>query len=113
MYGHRSIVRIKRNPARERSINICLIIIVYIFINLIFYDYWLYINGTVLIFILGFFCFYHCKSNNDEADNEYDMSGDNTSYDSDISTPTVIAVPISPSRLNTNEHTIEVQATQI
>ena len=123
MYGHRSIVRIKRNPSRERSINICLILICYIFINLIFSDYWLYINGTVLIFILGFFCFYYFTSNDEETDSEntmddignYSLSSEdeNVLFDSDISTPTIIAVPISPSGLNSNEYIVEVNATQI
>ena len=111
MYAHRSIVRIKRNPARERSINICLIIIVYIFINLIFSDYWLYINGTVLIFILGFFFFYHYKSNNEETDSEDEMS--DISFDSNTSPPTIIALPISPSGLSINDCIVEVNATEI
>ena len=122
MYGHRSIVRIKRNPARERSINICLIIIVYIFINLIFSDYWLYINGTVLIFILVFFSFYHCKSNNEEPDSEDEMSdientcyidNDDISFDSNTSHPTIIALPIPPSGLSINDCILEVNATEI
>ena len=123
MYGHRSIVRIKRNPSRERSINICLIIISYIFINLIFSDYWLYINGAVLICILSFCFFYYCCfSNYDETDIEINMNSENISYssdndnisiDSDTSLPTVIAVPISPSGLNSNRYIVEINATQL
>ena len=97
-------------------------IIVYIFINLIFSDYWLYINGTVLIFIFGFFFFYYCKSNNEETDSEEDMSdienmsyieNDNIPFDSDTSHPTVIAFPISPSGLSINECIVEVDAFEI
>ena len=122
MYGHRSIVRIKKKPSREKNINICLILICYIFINLIFSDYWLYINGTVLIFIVFFF-FYYYTSNDKGTDRENTMNDignlplssedDNVLFDSDISTPTVIAVPISPSELNSNDYTVEVNATQI
>ena len=112
MYGHRSIVRIKRNPSRERSINICLILICYIFINLIFSDYWLYINGVIFIFFLGYFCFYYCKIRDIGEGNEEDM-GDIHSFDSDISPPTIIAVPISPTGMDSSKYTIEVNATII
>jgi hypothetical protein len=115
MYGHRSIVRIKRNPERDRSINICLILICYIIINLIFSDYWLYINsaiGLIIFFILLFFLF--CKINDGEEDSEEDMGDiENNSFDSNISQPPIIAVPISPTGMNINEYTIQVDATII
>ena len=120
MYGHRSIVRIKRNPAREKNINICLIFICYIFVNLIFSDYWLYINGFLLIFILGFFFFFFCKSKSEEyiEDNMSNIGNislsnedENYSLDSDT-TPTIIAVPISPIEIN-NSYVVEVDATII
>lgn len=122
MYGHRSIVRIKKNPSRERSINTCLILICYIFINLIFSDYWIYINSIVLIFILGFCCFYYCTSISKEEYTENNIidienlssSNEDENYSLDSNTtPTIIAVPISPSGLNSNEYTVEVYANEI
>jgi len=85
----------RRRDNIERSINICVFLMVYIFLNFLFYKHIIIINSTIGVIFICFGCGVYCYIRkvsddvNDETNssNEYDSSDDSSSS-SELDTPT-------------------------
>ena len=103
---HRSIVRINRTDNTKRSFACCSWVCCYVLLNIIYHDYWIYINGTTFVIIV-FGCYYkfHIEKNkyNDDSDNS-DI--DEEAADMDVA----MAITRSMETAEINQEIIPVQA---
>ena len=95
MVYHRSIVRISKNKNLKLFSNCCLFLIIYLILNIIFYEYWYVING-ILLFLLILTGIYIYFSKNETKNNiteqvtiAYPIPDDEVGYD-DVITAEII-----------------------
>ena len=138
MVYHRSIVRIRRNENRKGGFNICAWLCCFILLNVIFYDFWVYIN--TIMFLIAFIAWFNYilkkkkqqqlqlqleqqlqqqqevleENSFPQIENDYSSSHDIITIDADFmyDDAPITAVPISPSNQYNNDE-ITVVATQI
>ena len=133
MVYHRSIVRIRRNENTKGGFNICAWLCCFILLNVIFYDFWVYIN--TIMFLIAFIAWFNYilkkkkqlleqqqleqqlqeleENTFPQIENDY-SSHDIITIDAEFmyDDAPITAVPISPSNQYNNDE-ITVVATQI
>tara|TARA_E500000178_G_scaffold348984_1_gene405053 strand:- start:47 stop:331 length:285 start_codon:yes stop_codon:yes gene_type:complete len=93
MVYHRSIVRISKNKNLEIFSNCCLFLIIYIILNLIFYEYWYIINGILLFLLILIAIHTYFSKNENNITNQviiaYPIDDNEVGYD-DVITAEII-----------------------